>query len=112
LQGPLLYVIIHLFRPIVQSTRIKEGNGNNTPPHRRQPIAQAGVAEWLERVSGEVGQAVDRKVDAKQPVCCDVLELGRYAQSAKGLSSLSLTVRHRHPPRSFRMRRLHRSPKH
>ncbi len=79
-----------------------------------------GVAEWFERVRGEVGRAVelecnapvrDRKIDAEQPIRRGVLQLVRYAQSAKGLSNLSLTVRHRHLLRSFRMR-LHRNPKH
>jgi hypothetical protein len=48
------------------------------------------VAEWLERVCGEVGRAVelecnapvhDRKIYAEQPIGRDVLELVRYAYS-------------------------------
>ena len=34
LQEPLLDVRVHLLRPIVQPTPIKEGNGHNVPPHR------------------------------------------------------------------------------
>ena len=55
------------------------------PAHRRQqPIAQAGVTEWLERISGKMRWAIklegdtpvnDRKIDAEQPIRRGVLEL-------------------------------------
>ena len=58
------------------------------PAHRRQqPIAQAGAAEWLQRISGKMRWAIklegnmpvdDRKIDAEQPICRYVLELMRY----------------------------------
>jgi hypothetical protein len=34
LHEPLLDVRIYLLRPIAQPIPIKEGNGNNVPPHR------------------------------------------------------------------------------
>ena len=88
----MLHIGVHLLRP-VQPIPLEEGNRYNVPPHRRQQtIAQAGVAERLQCFSGKVRRAVElecnspvhyRKIDAEQPVCCDVLQLMRYAQSVQ-----------------------------
>ena len=101
----LLYVCIHLIR-LAKPNPLEERNRRNAPAHSRQEsISQAGVAEWLERVGGEVRRTIefecnalihDCKIDTEQPICCDVLELMRYAQSAQRLSDLSLTDRQWH----------------
>ena len=88
LQESLRDVRIHLLR-LVQPIPVEEGNRYNVPSHRRQqPIAQAGVAERLERISGKVRRAIEldcnapvhnREIYAVQPICRDVLQLMQYA---------------------------------
>jgi hypothetical protein len=95
----------------MQPTPLKERNRHNLQTHcRQQPITQAGVAERLQCIPGKVRRPVelecdapvhDRKIDAKQPVCCEALKLMWYAESPQRLSDLSMTVRHRHIPRLF-----------
>jgi hypothetical protein len=71
--------------------------------HRQQPITQAGVAERLQRVSGEVGRAVEldcnapvkeRKIHGRKPIRRGVLSLVGDAQPVQALCDLSVPTRH------------------
>jgi hypothetical protein len=87
-----------------QLVPLEEGNRHDVPSRRRQqPIAQAGVAEWLTRVSGEVERAVEldgnapvkeRKIYGRKPIRRGVLLLVGDAQPVQALSDLSVPPRH------------------
>jgi hypothetical protein len=54
-----LHVGIALLR-LMQPVPLEEGNRHNVPAHcRQQPITQAGVAEWLQCIPGEVRRPVE-----------------------------------------------------
>jgi hypothetical protein len=97
----------HIRIPVVVPTQLvplEEGNRHDVPSRRgQQPVAQAGVAEWLTRVSGEVGRAVEldgnapvkeRKIYGRKPIRRGVLLLVGDAQPVQALSDLSVPPRH------------------
>ena len=87
-----------------QLVPLEEGNRYDVPSRRRQqPIAQAGVTEWLQRVTGEVGRAVEldcnapvkeRKIYGRKSIRRGVLSLVGDAQPVQALSDLSVPPRH------------------
>ena len=83
----------HIRIPVVVPTQLvplEEGNRHDVPSRRgQQPVAQAGAAEWLTRVSGEVERAVEldgnapvkeRKIYGRKPIRRGVLSLVGDAQ--------------------------------
>jgi hypothetical protein len=97
----------HIRIPVVVPTQLvplEEGNRHDVPSRRgQQPVAQAGVAEWLTRVSGEVERAVEldgnapvkeRKIYGRKPIRRGVLSLVGDAQPVQALSDLSVPPRH------------------
>ena len=99
----LPHIRISVIVPI-QLVPLKEGNRHDVPSRcGQQPVAQAGVAEWLTRVSGEVGRAVEldgnapvkeRKIYGRKPIRRGVLSLVGDAQPVQALSDLSVPTRH------------------